>query len=120
MSASNTQTLVTDLSSSDYFFTISGLTANSSPFVAVPAGDNATLGFQSDTNADSTTNYTPGAVATTSGNYTVTALGFANTETPTEGNLSHFNVASRDVSESLYSPLISMAENNSAMKYFRC
>ena len=99
MSATNTQTLVSGLDSSDYFFTISGMTANSSPFIAVPAGDNQTLGYRSDTNADSTTNYTPGADAYTSGNYTVTALGFANTATPTEGNLTDFNVASRDVSD---------------------
>ena len=101
VSAANTQTFVTDLSSSEYFFTISGMTANSSPFIAVPAGDNATLGYQSDSNADATTNYTPGASSYTSGDYTVTALGFANTETPTEGNLDDFNVASRDVSEAV-------------------
>jgi len=77
------------------------MTANSSPFIAVPAGDNATLGYQSDSSADATTNYTPGASSTTSGDYTVTALGFANTETPTEGNLDDFNVAGRDVSESV-------------------
>ncbi|MDC3010864.1 VCBS domain-containing protein [Synechococcus sp. AH-736-G21] len=101
VSAANTQTFVTDLSSSEYFFTISGMTANSSPFIAVPAGDNATLGYQSDSSADATTNYTPGASSYTSGDYTVTALGFANTETPTEGNLDDFNVASRDVSEAV-------------------
>ena len=36
--------------------------------------------------------------ALTSGKYTVTTLGFAKTDTPTEGNLDHFNVTDRDVS----------------------
>ena len=101
MSESNTQTLVNGLSSSDYFFTISGLTANSSPFIAFPSGDNATLSYQSDSGTNATRNYTPGAEAYTAGNYTVTALGFANTVNPTEGNISHFNVANHDVSESV-------------------
>lgn len=98
MSATNTAALVSGLTSSDIFFTISGLTANSNPFIAVPAGGGA-LGYQSDVTPGSTTNFTPGASSYTEGNYTVTALGFANTETPTEGDLDDFNVAGRDVSD---------------------
>ena len=45
---------------------------------------------------DSTTNYTPGAQSFTSGSYTVTALGFANNNNPTEGNLDHHDVSGTD------------------------
>ncbi len=91
-----TQTLASGLSPFDYQFEITGLTADSESFVAVPSGDS--FNYRSDASTDSTTSYTEGAEPYVSGNYTITAIGFTNTASPTEGAINDFNVSNDDVS----------------------
>ena len=96
MSSTNTAALVSGLTSNDIFFTISGLTANSNPFIAVLPDSGRWISVRRDAGVHH--ELYPGAVHIHR-KYTVTALGFANTETPTEGDLDDFNVAGRDVSD---------------------
>ena len=93
----NTETLTSGLNSSDYLFTVTGVKGNASPFIASPTNNDKALSYQSSINPGDSLNYTSLPEALTAGNYTVTAIGFANTENPTSGNLDHYDISKLNV-----------------------
>ena len=97
---SHIESITSGLEESDYLFTVTGVKGNASPFIAVPSKDSQTLDYQSNINFGASINYTTLPDKLASGNYTTTAVGFANNESPTRGNLDDFNIAKVNITDS--------------------
>ena len=103
LDATTNAALVQSLNPSDYVFTTSGLTANSSRLLAVSNGSG--LVYQTDQTPDATTSYSLGPITATTTPYTTHTVGFSNTTSidPTSstdlGTLSNFNIANDDAAD---------------------
>ena len=99
-SPSHLSIIANGLDSNDYLFKIGGLTYSSNPFIGTVEGPS--LVYRSDITPDTSTSYAEGAQSYTSGDYTVTAMGFLN-KVPEEGDMafSDFNVAGDDVASNV-------------------